>query len=183
VMTCSETYLDADGKTVPMPLLDHEQTGVAPGYRILTVTDGWIAIAATTDEQVAALCRVAGVDRVEDAAAALGARAGAEALVALAEAGVPCEEVRLDQKEAFFASPDNDAAGMIARYRHVDYGAVEQPGAFWIFGDLDVKLDRAPPALGEHTVEVLTEVGLDAATIDALVASGAAHAWKAPAPA
>ncbi len=179
VMTCSETYLDADGKTVPMPVLDHEQTGIAPGYRILRVADRWIAIAATTDEQLAALCRVAGVDRVEDAGAALGSRASAEALEALADAGVPCEEVRLDQKEAFFASPDNDAAGMIARYRHVDYGAVEQPGAFWIFGDLDVRLDRAPPGLGEHTVEVLREVGIDPDTIAALVADGAAHQWKA----
>ena len=92
---------------------------------------------------------------------------------------MPCEEVRLDQKEAFFASPDNDAAGLIARYRHVDYGAVEQPGAFWIFGDLDVRLDRAPPGLGEHTVEVLREVDIDADTIDALLADGAAHQWTA----
>jgi hypothetical protein len=30
---------------------------------------------------------------------------------------------------------------------------------------------------------VLTEVGLDAAAIDALLASGAAHAWKAAEPA
>ena len=91
--------------------------------------------------------------------------------------------MRLDQGEPFFASAANDAAGLIARYEHVDYGRVEQPGAFWIFGDLDVKLDRAPPGLGEHTVEVLTEVGLDPATVDALVASGAAHAWKAATPA
>jgi crotonobetainyl-CoA:carnitine CoA-transferase CaiB-like acyl-CoA transferase len=111
------------------------------------------------------------------------ARTVVDALATLVAAGVPSDAVRLDQGEAFFLSADNDAAGLIARYEHVDYGHVEQPGAFWIFGDLDVKLDRAPPGLGEHTVEVLTEVGLDAATIDALVESGAAHAWKAAAPA
>jgi crotonobetainyl-CoA:carnitine CoA-transferase CaiB-like acyl-CoA transferase len=92
---------------------------------------------------------------------------------------VPCDQLRLDQCEPIFASTANDRAGLIARYEHVDHGHVEQPGAFWNFGDLDVKLDRAPPALGEHTVEVLTEVGLDSAAIDALLASGAAHAWKA----
>jgi crotonobetainyl-CoA:carnitine CoA-transferase CaiB-like acyl-CoA transferase len=89
--------------------------------------------------------------------------------------------VRLDQRDAFFSSAANDRAGLVARYPHVDYGAVEQPGAFWSFGDLDVKLDRAPPGLGEHTVEVLTEVGLDRDTIDAMLAEGAAAAWKAPA--
>jgi len=94
---------------------------------------------------------------------------------------VPSEAVRLDQCESFFSSADNDAVGLIARYEHADYGHVEQPGAFWIFGDLSVKLDRPPPGLGEHTVEVLTEVGLDPATVDALVESGAAHAWKSAA--
>src|SRR3954471_15343973 len=104
VMTCSETYLDDEGHTVPVPMLDHEQTGIAPGYRIVPVADGWIAIAATTDEQLTALCTVAGGGRVDDAAAALGSRTSAEALDALADVGVPCEAVRLDQKEAFFAS-------------------------------------------------------------------------------
>jgi crotonobetainyl-CoA:carnitine CoA-transferase CaiB-like acyl-CoA transferase len=176
VMTGSETYLDAHGEIVPVPVLDHDQTGIAPGYRIAEVADGWIAVAATTDAQRAALEERGGVD-------ALVKGTVADALAALGDAEVPATQVRLDQGEPFFASAANDAAGLIARYEHADYGRVEQPGAFWIFGDLHVKLDRAPPALGEHTVEVLTEVGLDAATIDALLASGAAHAWKAATPA
>ncbi len=176
VMTGSETYLDTGGEVVPITVLDHEQTGIAPGYRIAEVADGWIAVAATTDAQRAALETLGGVD-------ALVPRTVDDALAELADASVPSEAVRLDQGEPFFTSPANDAARLIARYEHVDYGHVEQPGAFWTFGDLDVKLDRAPPALGEHTVEVLTEVGVDTATVDALLASGAAHAWKATAPA
>ena len=46
----------------------------------------------------------------------------------------------------------------------------------WWFGDQDVKLDRAPPLLGEHTVEVLAEVGLAQVEIDRLLAIGAAAA-------
>jgi crotonobetainyl-CoA:carnitine CoA-transferase CaiB-like acyl-CoA transferase len=176
VMTGSETYLDENGEVVPVPVLDHEQTGIAPWYRIVEVADGWVAIAAATEAQRAALEALGGVD-------ALVHFSVSDALATLAEAGVPSDQVRLDQREPFFASGDNDAAGLIARYEHVDYGHVEQPGAFWSFGDLAVKLDRAPPGLGEHTIEVLTEAGLDPATIDALLASGAAHAWKAAAPA
>jgi crotonobetainyl-CoA:carnitine CoA-transferase CaiB-like acyl-CoA transferase len=49
-----------------------------------------------------------------------------------------------------------------------------QPGAMWWFRDQEVKLEMAPPALGEHTVACLTEIGLDRATIDGLLAEGAA---------
>jgi len=176
VLTNSETYLDADGAIVPTPVLDHEQLGISPGYRIVEVADGWIAVAATTDAQRAALDALGGVE-------VLVADTVADALTQLAAAEVPADEVRLDQRDAFFSSTANDAAGLIARYEHVDYGQVEQPGAFWDFGDLTVKLDRAPPGLGEHTVEVLSEVGFDRDAIDALLASGAAHAWKATTPA
>lgn len=87
-----------------------------------------------------------------------------------------CEPVRLAQRYPFFDDPDNQAAGLVATYDHAEWGRFEQPGAMWHFGDLEARLDRAPPALGEHTVEVLREVGLTADAVDALLASGAAVA-------
>jgi len=44
----------------------------------------------------------------------------------------------------------------------------------WDFGDLDLRLDRARPAVGQHTTEALTELGLAAEEINARVAAGAA---------
>jgi crotonobetainyl-CoA:carnitine CoA-transferase CaiB-like acyl-CoA transferase len=172
VLTNSETYLDADGELVPVPVLDHEQTGVAPGYRIVQAADGWVAIAAVTTEQRDALCAVAGVEDARDAPAALRERTTDELLAALGDAGVPSELVRQEQGDAFFASEENQAAGLVARYSHPVYGMMEQPGAFWAFGDLDVRLDKAPPALGEHSVDILTELGFDTDEIDRLVAAG-----------
>jgi crotonobetainyl-CoA:carnitine CoA-transferase CaiB-like acyl-CoA transferase len=177
VMTNSETYLDADGKLEPVPVLDHDQTGIAPGYRIVSVADGWVAIAAVTDEQLAAACRVAGVNDIADAPGALHDRNADEILAALADAEVPSELVRQEQGNAFFASPDNRAAGLVGRYPHPAYGMMEQPGAFWAFGDLDVRLDKAPPALGEHSVEILAEVGIDREEIDRLRAAGVVTAF------
>ncbi len=57
-------------------------------------------------------------------------------------------------------------------YPHAEWGRLEQVGAFWSLGDLDVRLDRAPPALGQHTVEVLTEAGLAPDAVGALLAAG-----------
>jgi crotonobetainyl-CoA:carnitine CoA-transferase CaiB-like acyl-CoA transferase len=88
-------------------------------------------------------------------------------------AGVPAAEVRQGQKGPFFDDPQHRAAGLVAGYRHAEWGQMQQPGAMWFFGDQEVRLDRAPPVLGEHTVEVLREVGLSESEIEAALAAGA----------
>ena len=92
----------------------------------------------------------------------------------LTNAGVPVEEVRLNQRDAFFDSPANRAAGLVAQYRQAEWGAMLQPGAMWYFGDLGVRLELAPPALGEHTVSVLTELGFSPADVATLIDNGTA---------
>jgi crotonobetainyl-CoA:carnitine CoA-transferase CaiB-like acyl-CoA transferase len=39
----------------------------------------------------------------------------------------------------------------------------------WSLGDLELSLKLAPPALGEHTIEVLSQLGLDQDLIDSLL--------------
>jgi len=40
------------------------------------------------------------------------------------------------------------------------------------FSDTPVRIDRPPPRFGEHTREILTELGFEAAEIDELHAAG-----------
>jgi crotonobetainyl-CoA:carnitine CoA-transferase CaiB-like acyl-CoA transferase len=176
-LTASETYRNADGELASFEVLDGDQTGTAPGYRIIELADGWIAVCARRPEQLAALCRVAGADAADSVPAALRARPVTNVLTDLDAAGVPCEPVRLAQRDAFFDDPGNQAAGLVADYYQAEWGRLQQPGALWYFGNLDVRLDYAPPALGEHTVEVLTEVGVPGADIDRLIAEGVASAF------
>jgi crotonobetainyl-CoA:carnitine CoA-transferase CaiB-like acyl-CoA transferase len=82
-----------------------------------------------------------------------------------------------DQRGPFFDDPDHLDVGMVATYHHEAWGKFEQPGALWHFGNQGVKLDRAPPVLGQHTIEVLLEVGMARADIDALIAGGSAVAF------
>jgi crotonobetainyl-CoA:carnitine CoA-transferase CaiB-like acyl-CoA transferase len=176
VLTASESYVGPDAALTPYAGLDADQTRIRPGYELIQVTDGWIAVAAQTPDQLATLATVASTADVSDAAAALRDRSRDQLVAELEAAGVPAETVRQEQRYPFFDDPGNQAAGMVASYRSAEWGRMEQPGALWYFGDLDVRLQLAPPAVGEHTVEVLTEVGLAQADIDTLLASGAARA-------
>ena len=60
-----------------------------------------------------------------------------------------------------------------ARQAFVVHEGVEQVAPAPRFSRTAPKLDLPPPIPGEHTTDVLTEFGFDAAEIDALRASGA----------
>jgi crotonobetainyl-CoA:carnitine CoA-transferase CaiB-like acyl-CoA transferase len=164
VLTMSETYRRPDGTLAPTPTLDADQLGVSEGRRLVELADGWVAVAADTEAQLGALRTVG-----------LAGRKVADALADLDAVGVPAEAVRLDQMDAFFDDPANRAAGLVASYPQADWGRMDQPGALWHFGDLSARLELAPPALGEHTVDCLTEAGLSREAIDALLAAGVAQ--------
>jgi crotonobetainyl-CoA:carnitine CoA-transferase CaiB-like acyl-CoA transferase len=174
-LTTSETYRTADGDLAPFAGIDRDQTGTGPAYRMMPLADGWIAVAARTPAQQIALCSVAGTHDVYQVPAALSDRYCDDVLHQLERAGVPCEPVRLRQRFPFFDDPANRSAGLVAEYHHAEFGKLEQPGAMWYFGDLGVRMDYAPPALGEHTAEVLREMGLSGDEIDNLTAAGVAR--------
>jgi len=176
-LTASETYIGPDGRLAPYDVVDADQTGTGPGYRIIEAADGWVAVAARGAEQVGALCRAAGVTDPAQVPAALRPRPRQAVLALLDAARVPCEPVLENQRDPFFDDPANVAAGLVASYEHAEWGPLKQPGGLWSFGDLDVRLEYPPPALGEHTLEVLHEVGLAKADIDRLISAGVARAF------
>ncbi|HEX4245051.1 MAG TPA: CoA transferase [Acidimicrobiales bacterium] len=174
VLTNSETYLKDGQLAVPAAPLDHEQMGLSPGYRLYPVADGWIALCALDDAQVTTACSVLGASGPDDIGARVAGSRRDNVLRDLQAAGVPCEPVRLDQGEAFLDDEQNRELGLVTSYPHAEWGRLEQVGALWSLGDLEVSLDRAPPALGEHTREVLSDVGLDEAVIADLLARSVA---------
>ena len=99
----------------------------------------------------------------------LGAMAKAAAVVALTGQGYPSVEVALDNGQAFLADKDNRVARLVASFEHPVYGGYDQLGAVLSFGDLATPLDLPPPLLGQHSDEVLAEIGFDAAARSALI--------------
>jgi crotonobetainyl-CoA:carnitine CoA-transferase CaiB-like acyl-CoA transferase len=89
----------------------------------------------------------------------------------LLEAGVPCGAVRsLDE---VFQDPQTAAREMMLSVPHATLGAVRVTGVPVKLSGTPGSVRTGPPTLGQHTAAVLTELGYDAAAIDALHASGA----------
>jgi crotonobetainyl-CoA:carnitine CoA-transferase CaiB-like acyl-CoA transferase len=169
VLTNGETYLDEAGRAAPVALLDREQLGTSPGRRLYRLADGWMALCARTDAELARACTVLGASSHEHLGARLIGAPCDPTIEALRSAGISCEPVRLNQGEVFLDDPLGRSLDLVASYPHAEWGQLEQVGALWGFGDLEVTLHRAPPALGQHTVEVLTEVGMDPSAVATLL--------------
>ncbi|WP_243770022.1 CoA transferase [Amycolatopsis acidicola] len=138
----SEVALPVSGERLPVDRIDAEQTGISPWHRIVPARDGWVAIAALTEEERE---RLDGVD--------LDRTAGA-LLAALEEAGVPATRVTLDRMDAFFDDPVHRELGVSRSLRTKGYGALDVVGGFWSA----CRSGESVPALGEHTAEVLDEL-------------------------
>lgn len=63
--------------------------------------------------------------------------------------------------------------GTFVEYDHPTEGHVKTPGFPYRFSKTPPRIDRGAPLVGEHSREVLAELGLDGDRIDALLASGA----------
>ena len=89
---------------------------------------------------------------------------------------IGAERVRLDQMGAFLTDPGNRAMDLAVRYPHTAYEEVAQIGTLWQLEPARPTFPRAGPVLGEHTREVLREVGLEESEIESLLEAGVAVA-------
>jgi crotonobetainyl-CoA:carnitine CoA-transferase CaiB-like acyl-CoA transferase len=176
-------------------------TGVAPQragnahqnivpYQVFEVADGHLILAVGNDSQFVKFCAVAGLrdiptdvrfaknaDRVRHRttlvpllAAVMKTRTRSEWLGALETAKVPCGPIN-DLAEVF-ADPQVRAREMTVEIAHPLSGAVRLVASPMRLSATPVQYRRAPPLLGQHTTEVLHEMGFSAAEVEALHASG-----------
>jgi crotonobetainyl-CoA:carnitine CoA-transferase CaiB-like acyl-CoA transferase len=189
----ADSWLAADGTPSPRPALDQEQLGLGPLYRLYETRDGWLQLAAVRAEHWPALC---GVLRRPDlaadpgfATAAARAEHQAELTAMLAEAfladhalnwrraldaaGVPAE-VSMDAWDGETMLFDDDLVrlGLVAEYEHPLLGRVRQFGNLITFSDTPGQPRRPAPMLGQHTREILAELGYDQTAIEGFRARG-----------
>jgi crotonobetainyl-CoA:carnitine CoA-transferase CaiB-like acyl-CoA transferase len=177
-------------------------TGVAPQrmgnahqnivpYQVFEVADGHMILAVGNDGQFAKFCDVAGApDLAKDPrfsrnaervrhrttlvpmlAALMKARTRGDWLAALEAAKVPSGPI--NDLADVFADPHVQSREMTVQLPHPLAGHVKLVASPMKFSGTPVQYRRAPPLLGEHTVEVLREFGIDDSEIAGLRTAGA----------
>ncbi|HET6949691.1 MAG TPA: CoA transferase [Acidimicrobiales bacterium] len=190
-----------DGALVHGPELDRRQTGYGPGYRLYEAGDGrWFALVIPDAEawrRLGALPEAASLpaayvplrggrdDAVARAAETVleGAFAAAPAagwVGRLRDLGLLAEVVEPPDRDGFrrriLDDPVNRQLGRVVAYETADWGRFEQIGPLLRYGPQAG--DGPPlmlPGVGEHTVDVLTELGFGAEEVDGLLAARVAR--------
>jgi formyl-CoA transferase len=171
------TELWASGKTPPPMGSAHRLS--AP-YQAFQTSDGYITLAALTQQQWNQLCATLGrsalatdhrfetnaarianrLALVHEIESALGARTTADWVERLLAAGVPSGPIY--NFSQVFEDPHTHARKMIEDVDHPVAGRVHTLGFPLKMSDTPPSVRRAPPLLGEHSAEIRKELGLEA---------------------
>jgi crotonobetainyl-CoA:carnitine CoA-transferase CaiB-like acyl-CoA transferase len=160
--------LDEDANHSPNLLLSND---------VVKAADGWLVVAPTADHHVVGLWQAVG--RPESANDPRWATAAARSrhwremreayssemarwpraklLEALAAAGVPAAEVNAPAEVAY--DPRVVSGEILSEVQHPVAGRIRQPRLAARFGGTPTAAAGLAPALGEHTDEILTELG------------------------
>ena len=101
-------------------------------------------------------------------AAAFSSRHVEEALAALKTADVPAVRANAGDSEIFLGDPQALENGLVAERQHPKAGHITVAWQYIRFGETLPSQGRPTPLLGEHTEEILGDIGYTKAEIDAL---------------
>jgi crotonobetainyl-CoA:carnitine CoA-transferase CaiB-like acyl-CoA transferase len=186
----SHQFLGEGKKSLTALLLDHDQTGWGPLYRLYQTSDDWIVIAAVGNRAFARAAEALKLDAalVADCATEAGRKANAEALqdaVANALSGmtsqaayallrgarVACEiPAKLPVVPTLFHEQWALDSGRVFEQPETMHGPIREIGHYFRLSDTPAQKKGPAPRLGQYTRPILAELGYDAAKIDALIA-------------
>jgi len=173
-------WADAAGREVLLDADDSWGSSFVQNFRAFRFRDGWGIVTPTGDADFAGTCKAFGVDGYDDprvatvdqrrnhreligrfmdrCRAAASELTTAEAMQRLEAERVPCGVVLSSADLA--SDPHAQAIGLLEDSIHPTAGRLRQPRHPSTFGDERPPLGGPAPLLGQHTDELLAELGL-----------------------
>lgn len=167
----NEVLLDADGS---------QPSSFSRDQKLWPTKDGWVIAAPVSDHDVAGICRAVGVGGYDDPSVstivarrqnpdafndllrrvleAVEQLTTEEAITRLEAEKTPCGVVT--GPEHLHRDPQVVASGLLEESRHPAAGRLRQPRPAARFGVTPAKTGGPAPTLGQHTDEILAEIGL-----------------------
>lgn len=185
MLNASMAWITPDGtRHGDRPVIDAQSWGTSALRRIYPTSDGYVCLSITTEQERDRLAvALPGIGETADEpelAARLGRLLAGSTSAAWTELfdshGVPAEAVPAGPASILFDDPDLKQRGLITSYTDPELGAVEMAGRLIDIDGAQV-LGRAPRH-GEHTREVLAELGVTDERVDKLIAEGIAVAAR-----
>jgi crotonobetainyl-CoA:carnitine CoA-transferase CaiB-like acyl-CoA transferase len=169
--------------------LDHEQRGHAPTNALYRTSDGWVVIGCYSDREWEGVRRALAIDAswpcfAEARNQRLGQNESArliEAVLAnllttavlrrLCAEGVPCAVPAALEPPEVIVEPTLRLHGVIVAEQHYAAGEIFEVGHTIRFGTANSWNLRPAPVTGQHSIEILRELGLSGTEIKALLDS------------
>ncbi len=190
-LATSDDFMRYPGKK-DRPLADTDVHGLSALYRLYETREGWVFLGCVqekewerlkgalegdweeprvTFEEASAmdpwneeLCEALGKVFARDTARDWEAR--------LVQKGVPCVRVAEGNFEGFYENEHALAEGMVYEGEHRTFTGLRQPGVLVHFSETPTGDNAAAAVLGQHTVEVLGEVGYCSEEIEWMIEAG-----------
>ena len=190
-LATSDDFMRYQGKK-DRPLADPGVYGLSALYRLYGTGEGWVFLGCVQEKEWERLKGALSGEWVEpnltfeeasamdpwneELCGALGsvfakltAREWEERLI---QRGVPCVRVAEGNFEGFYENEHALAEGMVYEGEHQAFTGLRQPGVLVHFSETPTLDNAAAAVLGQHTVEVLEEVGHSSEEIEAMIGAG-----------
>ena len=154
-LVCVDGFMRYEGMS-PRPLPDSDQYGIDSLRRVYRTSDGWIAVATDPTGPGDAPAWLSSSDWAESIFADMTV---SEVLDTLRQHDVPCAPVVGNYVTGFFNDPQAESNRMATVLDHPSLGPVKLSGNLVSFDGHTTLPTRPTPLLGQHTSEVLGDLG------------------------
>ena len=200
LLAMSDVHGHRERKAETFPL-DHDQRGHAPTNALYRTSDGWVVIACYSDQEWESVRRALAIgapwpsfaearnqrfgqsEAAQLVQAALVNCSTVAAIRRLRAEGVPCTIPAPFEPAEVIVEPTLRSRGVIVAEQHYDAGEILEVGHTIRFGHATSWNLRPAPVTGQHSVEILRELGRSEAEIKRLIDGKVVNAAAPPQPA